>query len=116
MRHVSDSVSDQFERLAKKAKEEGAEEGVASGLLLVLSAGASGGAMMCRELFKDGDEIDITEDEYDDAFTRVMDTPEFDEAIDGGMGGLVAGLIITMTVLSAKKAIFGGGEDGNKKN
>ena len=83
-----------------------AEAGSHGAMLSVLS-----GMIVCHslaeELYGDDDEIDIDRETFDKAYERVVDGPDFAEIISGGMIGLVAGLIATLTVSRVKDALFG---------
>lgn len=83
-----------------------AEAGNHGAMLSVLS-----GLIVChsleKELFGDDDEIDIDRETFDKAYERVVDGPDFDEITSGGMIGLVAGIIATLTVSKVRDALFG---------
>lgn len=85
-----------------------AEAGNHGAMLSVLS-----GLIVChsleKELFGDGDddEIDIDRETFDKAYERVINGPDFDEITSGGMIGLVAGIIATLTVSKVRDTLFG---------
>lgn len=106
-----DTFSKVSAKSSAKFSEIGAEKNMAvagnHGAMLSVLSGMIVCHSLAKELFGDDDEIDIDRETFNKAYERVMDGPDFAEITSGGMIGLVAGLIATLTASRVRDALFG---------